>query len=287
VTAQSRAVLKTYFQRGLKPTQSNYGDLIDSFALVTDGSANFVEKSGSSMTGFLVLSGDPVLARHAATKQYADSLFASAAGAPFIDSAPLVKGSSDATKMLRFEIDGFTTGNTRVLTPLDANMTLVGVSNQQTLSNKKMEDSSFQIVDNADNTKQVEFQCSGITTATLRTITIPDKNGIMAMTSDIVANSLKGWALFTGTTLIAGSGITSIANGSTGNYTVTITAQPTANYAPAITVGGTNDARCVNLYVNTSLVYVAPTTTSFIFCVADAGNTARNFDNATILLAGA
>src|SRR4029453_3024097 len=34
----------------------------------------------------------------------------------FTDSTPIVKGSGDATKLLRFEVDGFTTGTTRVVT---------------------------------------------------------------------------------------------------------------------------------------------------------------------------
>lgn len=48
--------------------------------------------------------------------------------APFIDSTAIIKGSSDATKLLRFEVDGFTTGNTRVLTPPDKNGTIVVTS---------------------------------------------------------------------------------------------------------------------------------------------------------------
>lgn len=35
-------------------------------------------------------------------------------------------------------------------------------------------DSGFQVVDNADNTKVLAIQCSGITAATTRTITVPD-----------------------------------------------------------------------------------------------------------------
>jgi len=43
---------------------------------------------------------------------------------PFIDSAPLIKGSVDFTKLLRFEVDGFTTGITRILTPLNKDYTI-------------------------------------------------------------------------------------------------------------------------------------------------------------------
>jgi hypothetical protein len=45
----------------------------------------------------------------------------SGASLPFIDTNPVVIGSSDATKKLRFEVDGITTGTTRAVTVPDAN----------------------------------------------------------------------------------------------------------------------------------------------------------------------
>lgn len=49
-------------------------------------------------------------------------------GPPFLDTNALVRGSSDGTKQFRIEVDGFTTGNTRVLTPPDANLTIPAVT---------------------------------------------------------------------------------------------------------------------------------------------------------------
>lgn len=46
-------------------------------------------------------------------------------------------------------------------------------------------DSTFEIKDNTDSTKKMAFQLSGVSTATTRTVTIPDKDGTLAMTSDI------------------------------------------------------------------------------------------------------
>lgn len=43
---------------------------------------------------------------------------------PIVDTTAVVKGSADATKLLRFEVDGFTTGTTRVITPPNSNTTL-------------------------------------------------------------------------------------------------------------------------------------------------------------------
>lgn len=48
--------------------------------------------------------------------------------APFTDTNPLVKGSSDATKLARLEVDGLTTATTRVLTVQDKDLTIAGIS---------------------------------------------------------------------------------------------------------------------------------------------------------------
>lgn len=43
-----------------------------------------------------------------------------------VDTTPIVKGSADATKQLRFEVDGLTTGTTRTATFPDKNITVAG-----------------------------------------------------------------------------------------------------------------------------------------------------------------
>jgi hypothetical protein len=57
---------------------------------------------------------------------------------PVSDATAIVKGDSDPTQLLRFEISGFTSGATRVLTPPDANGTIVLQDFAQTLTNKTM-----------------------------------------------------------------------------------------------------------------------------------------------------
>ena len=47
---------------------------------------------------------------------------------PFSDAVGIVRGSSDATKILRLEVDGFTTATTRVITPPDADLTIPAVT---------------------------------------------------------------------------------------------------------------------------------------------------------------
>jgi hypothetical protein len=41
-------------------------------------------------------------------------------------------------------------------------------------------DSGFRVQDNVDSSKQLAFECSGITTATTRTMTVPDENGTIS-----------------------------------------------------------------------------------------------------------
>lgn len=47
-----------------------------------------------------------------------------AAGLPVVDTNAIVKGSTDGTKLMRFEVDGITTGMTRVLTIQDKDYTI-------------------------------------------------------------------------------------------------------------------------------------------------------------------
>jgi hypothetical protein len=48
-------------------------------------------------------------------------------------------------------------------------------------------DANFLLYDNADSTRNLQFQLSGITTGTTRTLTAPDASGTIALTSDFAA----------------------------------------------------------------------------------------------------
>ncbi len=50
----------------------------------------------------------------------------------FLDTQPVVKGSVDATKLLRFEVDGFTAATTRVVTVADRNIEIGKYPTRQT-----------------------------------------------------------------------------------------------------------------------------------------------------------
>ena len=58
-------------------------------------------------------------------------IIANGFNAPFSDAHAVVEGSADATKKIRFEVDGLTTATTRVITAPDNDLTLGGVLNAE------------------------------------------------------------------------------------------------------------------------------------------------------------
>lgn len=60
-----------------------------------------------------------------------------------------------------------------------------------------LKDTLFTLQDDGDTTKQLRFQLSGITTATTRTMTVPDVNGTLITTWDTgtVTNTMLAWSI--------------------------------------------------------------------------------------------
>ena len=80
----------------------------------------------------------------------------------------------DSTKHTIRVYDGSTAGGFEIPTSTSTN----------TLTNKSLSDSTTYFIDETDTTKKFQFQASGITTATTRTLTIPDASGTIALTSN-------------------------------------------------------------------------------------------------------
>lgn len=69
-------------------------------------------------------------------------------------------------------------------------------------------DNKFVVTDNTDTTKKVALEVSGVTTGTTRTLTVPNKDGTIAVTSDLAAVSALDTVnstIVTGTYSVSGS----------------------------------------------------------------------------------
>ena len=88
---------------------------------------NFIEGSNITLTIVDDVGGEEVDITIAST---------GGGGSEFADDVFRITGSVDATKKLAFEVDGITTATTRTITMLNEDLTIVGLINAQTLTNK-------------------------------------------------------------------------------------------------------------------------------------------------------
>lgn len=135
---------------------------------------------------------------------------------PVADSTALVQGSSDTTKRLRFEIDGFTAGATRVLTPPDQDGTLALLERAQTFTAQQ----TFSAAPSAPFGTQATSQrfgpnsgSAGCTGGDNTCLGDYAGSGLVAGSANTLLGSAAGWRVNAGTqnTLIgayAGAGIT-------------------------------------------------------------------------------
>jgi hypothetical protein len=83
-----------------------------------------------------------------------------------------------ATRALVSDAGGAISASTVTTTELQRlagiTSTVVGVDDTQSLTNKTFQDSTTSFADNADATKKVKLEVSGVTTGTTRTMTVPD-----------------------------------------------------------------------------------------------------------------
>jgi hypothetical protein len=71
-------------------------------------------------------------------------------------------------------------------------------------------DNKFEVKDNSDDTKKLNLQLSGITTGTTRTLTVPDKDGTIAVTSEVATLNTTNNTITSGTYSVSGSSTISI-----------------------------------------------------------------------------
>lgn len=126
----------------------------------------------------------------------------------------------------------------------------LGTTDSQSISNKTigntntvtLKDSLFTLQDDADTTKQAMFQASGITTATTRTYTLPDRSSTLA--------TLAGAQTFTGANSFTGS---SWSGGTIDNAAITVDSIAGHTSATIVSVAGLSISAGV-LNTNNSVV---------------------------------
>lgn len=133
---------------------------------------------------------------------------------------------------------GLTSVDVGILTDLSGAIppTITRNTTAQTLTNKSLSDSTTYIIDEADATKKVQFQVSGVTTGTTRVLTVPDHDGTIATLAGTQALTNK---TYNGNTWTAGTGIFTMGAGKTLTVSNTITFTATDGSTLAIGTGGT------------------------------------------------
>lgn len=86
-----------------------------------------------------------------------------------------------------------------------------------TATSATVQDSTFRIYDDGDNTKKIAFQASGITTGTTRSLTVPDADITLVGTAATQTLTNKTWAIGSNTF----TGQLTVPNGGTGAATLT------------------------------------------------------------------
>ena len=113
------------------------------------------------------------------------------------------------------------------------------ISSTNTFTNKSLSDSTTFFIDETDGTKKMQFQLSSITTATTRTLTVPDVNGTIVTTGDTgtVTSTMIADGTIVNADINASAGIvdTKLATISTaGKVSNSATTATSANTASAI-----------------------------------------------------
>ena len=99
-------------------------------------------------------------------------------------------GDHATTQRFRLVLAGGSGFTTRTIDDVVILPQSITASSADTLTNKTLIDASTNIVDDGDNTKKLQFQCSGITPATTRTWTVPDSSDTIVgkATTDTLTN---------------------------------------------------------------------------------------------------
>lgn len=152
-------------------------------------------------------------------------------------------------------------------------------------------DSNFRLQDNADTSKVLMFQLSGLTPATTRTLTVPDASGTIALLG--TNQTFTGNMTFTGTFAVSAASATlgNSTGASTQNVGTGVTTSGNTKTVNLGTGGASGSTTVVNVGSNTagalgSLIVNTPTVT-FASSVTAIGAAAANISALYLGLGGA
>lgn len=190
----------------------------------------------------------------------------------FSDSTTFFQDNADTTKKVQFQLSSIFPSTTRTLIFPDDSGTLVLTDNTQTLVNKTFTDSTTTFQDNSDNTKKMQFQLSGITTATTRTLTVPDASTTLYGMSNILGTVSQSGGIPTGAIVERGTN----ANGIYTKYAdgTMICTQVQSNTADAWTTAAGS------LFISSVYTWTFPVAFATSFPVV-TGSVVRNSAQAT------
>jgi len=172
-----------------------------------------------------------------------------------VDNSNYFINNADNTKRIQFQLNGLTTATTRVVSFPDADLTIVGTATTQTLSNKSLVDNSTFVISNADNSKKITFDVSGITTATTRTFAFPDSDSTIVGTSATQTVSNKS-LVDSSTTIINQVDLTKAAKFDTSQITTSTTRTFTLPDATITLAGRSNAERLQNKSLESSTTFI-------------------------------
>jgi hypothetical protein len=142
---------------------------------------------------------------------------------PALTGVPTSPTASPGTNTTQVATTAFVTAADTAI--LAANNTFTGI--------QTFKDNKFEIIDDSDATKKLNLQLSGITTATTRTLTVPDKSGTIATTADLIQGAPLNTA---DNTIVSGSYAV------TSSTTITITATNTFAVGQTVFITFTNSS---------------------------------------------